>query len=536
MEYHDTRIADILPYTLEYREDGVFLILCKHFESQPIKPPMLMHDLKRRGIIGLRDGDIILRLHKKEESIRIADPQEEKQVDTNVFVTVSKDGMSATMSLMPPTLDGVLLFSEEIITLIEKDWGVTYGVDNEAVEQAVVKRRWYQETPFATGRLPVDGENASLQILFKTDHNAAPRVLEDGNVDYKDLSTFTTVKKGDTLVIRTPPEPGMPGCTVQNNPVAARSGKDVKLPSGKNVSQNQDGTRLLADKDGRVDLIKDRVEVSDEFVLRGNVDMSVGNVDFTGDIKIKGNVIAGMTIKATGNIEVDGAVEAATLIAGQNIILKNGIQGMDKAMLRAGGNIVSRFLERCTAHAEGNIHADYIVHSNVTAGGSVMLQGRRGRLIGGVTRASKGVTARTMGTPTGERTIIEVGPPPEIRRRFNEYTEKVEQCKAQIEKINTTMLAFKNAENVAAMQDIRKKLLTSKEQLQASLGSYSDELESIRKDMIISGGTVNVSGEAFHDVKVIIDNAVYYVRETIQFATFKCRDGEIVFTSFDADK
>ncbi len=72
----------------------------------------------------------------------------------------------------------------------------------------------------------------------------------------------------------------------------------------------------------------------------------MGNINFPGDVEIKGNVISNLTVTATGNIEILGAVEAASIIAGKNIVLKTGIQGMDKGVLQAGGNITARFIER----------------------------------------------------------------------------------------------------------------------------------------------------------------------------------------------
>ena len=46
------------------------------------------------------------------------------------------------------------------------------------------------------------------------------------------------------------------------------------------------------------------------------------------DIRIRGNVLSGMKVTSEkGSIIVDGYVEAATLIAGKDVILKNGMQG-----------------------------------------------------------------------------------------------------------------------------------------------------------------------------------------------------------------
>ena len=48
-------------------------------------------------------------------------------------------------------------------------------------------------------------------------------------------------------------------------------------------------------------------------------------------------MVAGFTVKAAGNITVSGIVEGATVIAGGSITFNRGIQGMTKAVVKAGG-------------------------------------------------------------------------------------------------------------------------------------------------------------------------------------------------------
>lgn len=50
--------------------------------------------------------------------------------------------------------------------------------------------------------------------------------------------------------------------------------------------------------------------------------MSMGNIDFNGDVNITGSVRSGVTVHAMGSIYVGGFVEGATLIAGKDIVLR----------------------------------------------------------------------------------------------------------------------------------------------------------------------------------------------------------------------
>ena len=77
--------------------------------------------------------------------------------------------------------------------------------------------------------------------------------------------------------------------------------------------------------------------------------------------------MTGYTVKATGDITVNGAVEGATLISGGKIVIKRGMQGMEKGVMRAGGDIISNFIESSKVHASGRIITDAIMHSDVEA-------------------------------------------------------------------------------------------------------------------------------------------------------------------------
>ena len=56
---------------------------------------------------------------------------------------------------------------------------------------------------------------------------------------------------------------------------------------------------------------------------------ATGNIDFLGSVIVLKRK-SGFTIKASGDIEINGIVEAAKIEAGGNITVKRGIQGKAK--------------------------------------------------------------------------------------------------------------------------------------------------------------------------------------------------------------
>ena len=81
---------------------------------------------------------------------------------------------------------------------------------------------------------------------------------------------------------------------------------------------------------------------------------------------VPGTVRTGFTIRAKGDIEINGVVEGATLIAGGNIVIKRGVQGMGKGKLCAGGDICAQFFESANVFADGDVLAGSILHSHIS--------------------------------------------------------------------------------------------------------------------------------------------------------------------------
>ena len=99
---------------------------------------------------------------------------------------------------------------------------------------------------------------------------------------------------------------------------------------------------------------------------------------------VRGNVLSGFEIEAGGNIEVNGVVEAATLRAEGDIIIKRGMHGNGKGSLTAGNDIVSKYIESAKVQARNDIKFEAIMHCDIKCGNKLMLGGRKGLLVGGL--------------------------------------------------------------------------------------------------------------------------------------------------------
>lgn len=523
-------------YRLEYNEDGVFLLAnYGTTDGKPLQSEVVLYDLKRREISGIVDDDIRHGIKWRKENIRIADAQKESVCDSDMMILISHDHMSAEMVLLPPCGEGNTKSSDELAELIVHKWGISFGVDEQMVKKAADNPTYYIPILIAQGKPPQKGEDGSIIFLFKTEHSYAPKITGDGSADYKSLSIFEGVLEGATVATVTSPEKGVEGCNVKGDILPPKPGADAKLPRLKNIKVTQDGKSLIALKSGRIDYINSRIEISDVYKISGDVDMSVGNIRFEGDVIVSGDVISGLSIEAAGMIEVKGYVEAATLIAGKDIVLKNGMQGANKGKIVAGGNVVARFLEHCDIQVKGSLTADYIVHCNVTAGESITMKGKWCKIVGGTVIAAKEITANVIGSVSNELTVVELGTSPESRTRYSELLNEKNRIREQLEKINSVAKVFSAHNESSDRQEMREKLVAAKKQLEQQYKDTVAEIESLEKILSTnSGARLNVYKSIYPNVKLTIDSCLTTIKKTTDYATFRYSKGEIIFTACEA--
>lgn len=528
--------SDSAWYLFEYEEDGVYLKLVKQaLAGSQLTPELVLFDLKRRGLKPSNPGQLIYRMRMGEKRIRICDFTEPQSADAAAFVSVSKDELSAYMQLLPPVNDGGI-DSEAIYKAIEEDWSISFGLNKSELLLAINEQRCFEAVLIAKGRPPEKGKDGELVFHFRTKFDYAPNLRKDGSADYRELDVFEDILEGNVLVESIPPTEGIEGLTVRSKPLPAAKGREFPLPRGVNIRVSDDGRKLLAAKSGRVDYIGSRIIVSDVYKINGDMDMSVGNIKFNGNVVVFGNVIAGLTLDASGDVEILGMVEAATVIAGGNIIIKGGIQGMDRGMLNAGGNVISRFIERSEVISGKSVFADYITYSTVTAQESVIMKGKFARIIGGLTRVGSQVYAKTIGTPSGDATVLEIGASPKSRQALVEHENQRNELNRKLERIVSYLRMPVGKNEAPERLALRTRYLSAQDALLKELESLSEKINILKAEVDKSShGRVHASEQVYQDVKLTIDFATTTTKDSIPFVTFKQRDGAVVFTSYEAD-
>jgi len=261
----------------------------------------------------------------------------------------------------------------------------------------------------------VDGDNGSIEYQFKTHLGLSEDEMEELNtVDWYELFAHDQILSGETLVESVPATDGTMGHTVLGADLPQTPGEPIDLAALAGENTEVDGNVLKATVSGEPVLNGEKVEVAEIMEVPDDVDFATGNIRFPGSVEVKGGVRPGFTIEVRDNLTVGGSVEGAHLAAASDITITAGFLGESdgrEGALLAGGDIQVKYLQAGNVTAGGDLLVgEDIVRSNVGVLGKITVGGR-GRIVGGRVSAGTAIHAKSIGAPTGVRTIVAVGNP-----------------------------------------------------------------------------------------------------------------------------
>lgn len=450
-----------------------------------------------------------------------------QKIIMNSQIEISRDGLKAYMTLLEKDKNNnnIEKTIDEIKSIIK------VGLNIEKVKKVLYDGITNERIQIAEGIPPIDGKDGYIKYNFDIKKKGTPKILEDGSVDYKELDIINNVAVGEILAEIIPPQEGKPGKKVTGETIPYKRGKEPKINYGKNVYLSKNNNALIAKKSGLVTFINNKLVVLDVYEV-DNVDNSVGNINFDGTVIVKKNVLNGFKITAKGDVQVNGIIEGGYIENTGNVIVKRGIQGYNKLVVRSLGNITSKFIENAKIISEKDIYAEMILHSEVSCKGSVNLYGRRGLIVGGVVRSGKEICAKTVGSVMHTTTILEVGIDPEIKDRLENIKHEInvkENELKKIIKIYKLLERLKKANRLDNKKDqLYKKVEKTKIVLMEELERLNNEYMQLNKQIMnITEGKIKVLDVVYPGVKVIIGNSSFTVREEMKRCTFYIEGGEI---------
>lgn len=324
--------------------------------------------------------------------------------------------------------------------------------------------------------------------------------------------------------------PGKPGKTILGEELKPKDVKNLKLSYANNIYMSDDGTELYSEVTGHASLVQGKVFVSAVYEVPADVDNSIGDINYPGNVLVKGNVKSGFVIHANGNIVVEGVVEGAQLYAGGQIIVQRGIHGMGKGLLSAEGNIVIKFIEGATVISGGYVETESIIQSMVSANTEVIVNGGKGLVRGGTVRVSSKVSARVIGSTMGIATNIEAGIEPKKLEHFNKIQQEAKNIAKKIEVVRPILVNYseKLKQGITLPPDkveyMKTQVMTMKT-LQAQLAPITEEINRLRMEFISAGrAKVEVQDVIYPGVTIKISDVSVTTKSERKYCKF-VKDG-----------
>ena len=424
---------------------------------------------------------------------------------------------------------------EELHTLLKEN-GIVYGIIENALEMLAKGRQNYEETLIASGTAAKNGRDGYFEYHFNPHPQTQPIILPDGSVDYNVLGKIELVKNEQLLATYHPALPAVTGIDVLGNTIEAHDGKELPPLQCKRCVPDETGCKYYADAEGNVTVQGGRLTVSPVYVIKGNLDANTGNVDFHGDVLVQGNVFAGVTVKTTGSITINGHVETASLFAGKDVILRNGMQGAGNGVIHAGGNVMARFLEQVQVFAGNEINVGALLNCEVEAGRNVVISGNRGTIIGGMVKAVEQITAASIGNRATVTTQLVIGLDFDFKRRMEEIDFRIEEY------LNIIADAAQDEKRIAdqlkTQSDAPELMQQKAEQMRKKI-NYQLKLKeiSMEREQLIdiyqrsADGKIVVSGTANVGCVIVINGIRQTLQSEYRNVTFKKVRKEIWITS-----
>lgn len=455
-----------------------------------------------------------------------ADPED--HLARGTYLRVEKDEMSAWLYLMPPE-EGQHYTKGDLETFLQHR-GVIKGFHSSNLSAIIKKNVYNREILVAQGRLAVDGTDGYFEYLFTPEEYSAPKIREDGSVDYTNMSGLQNVHKGDKVAVYHYAVQGEDGYTVYGAGLKSKPAKDLPPIRGKGI-QREDN-EYFAMSDGKIEAKRGKLDIQQVHQIFGDVTMIIGKVEFFGDVIVNGNVESGVTIRAGRNIEVHGTTGCASLFAGGDVILSRGIQGGGK--ISARGSVYADFIENTTVEAGGVVQSNTILNAQIYAKDMVVTTGKKGCIIGGYVHGLRGIQAMSVGSDVEVRTILHCGYEPEAYERLVDVRRQETEAKEALADLVETMtdaLREKRLQGSSTSADTEAKLSEwnkQKDMLFSQLDNISQERETLEKVIEESqGACVKVDGYVYRNVIIGINAEQMVVDKETRFMKYSADKGII---------
>ncbi|MDA3902968.1 MAG: FapA family protein [Desulfuromusa sp.] len=295
----------------------------------------------------------------------------------------------------------------------------------------------------AAGVEPVHGTDGWFELLVTTGKEQTDLTEDDsGRVDFKSVQTFTNVEPGQQIGNICLPTDGKSGTSITGEMLPPIPGKPCRVIAGSGVYISDDGTQMIAKQSGRAVFDNNGLSIAEEFIVKGDVDLSIGHISFNGFVDIKRDVLDDFNITATKGINVSGAVGACQIYS-EGPVSIGSVAGLGNGRIICKGTFRARYLNQANVECWGDIHiANEVRNSTLKATGSICIP--KGLVTGGELVALEGIEAKTIGSWASSGTHLTSGVYFPETDRLNFLRARVKCIAGQLNELARTLNTLNN--------------------------------------------------------------------------------------------
>ncbi len=448
------------------------------------------------------------------------------------YAKIEEDSMRAWLYLMPPESGDIKYSKQEIKDYLKRS-GIVFGYHESNISAMANKGVYCREIVVAEGRQPEEGEDGYFEYTFDAEVKG-PQIMEDGTVDYTAVNKIVNVRVGDKLATYRPARQGFDGSDILGNLIKVAVAKELPILRGAGISRRDTEDIYYAEKEGKVELRDGKLDIKSTHEIFGDVDLTIGKVEFFGDIVINGNVLSGVLVRAGRNIEIRGSVEAASLFAGGDIIMQRGIQGQQRAKVSARGSVFAKFIEQTIVTAGVDVVADSIMNSRIVAEGMVKLSGKRGIIVGGYTHGLLGIDTVTVGNDAETRTVVHAGCEADMFDKGMELKKREVQVRRNIDELRETLEEIEKktaiyGDKVQTMDSSALRAKNQEKELREELSILVSDQQDIQAYIQRGkGAQIRIDGNIYRGTVICVAQLQMPIEKNTSFMNYIAQGGAIV--------
>ena len=426
-----------------------------------------------------------------EEEFQSMDLPDSPSTDGYAEIVVSEDEMTAKANFFPPAEGRKPIELDDVQALI-KDKGIVAGIDWELIKDAVFRcnteRSPISDIIIAHGQHPADEIPPYLVIEESLLKKRSKEAEFSGSVDFREITSFIIVRKGMSLATLVPKKEGVMGASVTGKAIPYGKKEIQYRKPGQNTLWAQG--RIIAACDGRFVQDAKSFWVEEILEVAGDVDYHVGNIDFPGDVFIRGEIKDGFKIHSGKSVFCAKSIDASEIDCQKDLITSQGIIGRKEAAIRVGGIIQAKFIENCYVEAKGSIFIQTCVMNSAVHTLDRLELGKKGLIVGGLVYAQNGVTAAQIGTERGPRTEIHCGVDHSVEQKLVWIRDKSVQLAMKLKQVETRIESTPGIEKKEKLTEAKSKLKLAIHRLNEAAKSLIEGLDKNEEAEVTVKGTI----------------------------------------------